>query len=62
MGTREEYKQERLSAWKDYSGKNFEMIDVDGEHYTMISEEHAESFALKMKSAIHRAESMANSV
>ncbi|KXN81002.1 Polyketide synthase PksJ [Leucoagaricus sp. SymC.cos] len=56
MGTKEEYKHDRLSKWKDYSGRHFEMIDVDGEHYTMISEEHVESFAPKMKAAIHRAE------
>ncbi|KAH9487379.1 putative NRPS-like protein biosynthetic cluster [Psilocybe cubensis] len=56
MGTREEYKRDRLSKWKDYSGKNFEMIDVDGEHYTMISEIHVESFAAKMRDALHRAE------
>ncbi|KAH9487375.1 putative NRPS-like protein biosynthetic cluster [Psilocybe cubensis] len=58
MGTREEYKRDRLSKWKEYSGKHFEMIDVDGEHYTMISEEHVESFASKMRAAIHRAEAL----
>lgn len=58
MGTREEYKRDRLSKWKDYSGQHFEMIDVDGEHYTMISEQHVESFASKMRAAIHRAEAL----
>jgi len=58
MGTREEYKLNRLSKWTEYSGPHFEMVDVDGEHYTMISEDHVESFALKMKDAIHRAESL----
>ncbi|KAG5730175.1 hypothetical protein E4T56_gene11710 [Termitomyces sp. T112] len=56
MGTREEYKHNRLSQWEGYSGQHFEMIDVDGEHYTMLSEVHVGSFALKMKNAIHRAE------
>jgi len=56
MGTKEEYKLNRLSKWTEYSGPHFEMVDVDGEHYTMISEDHVESFAPKMKAAIHRAE------
>jgi thioesterase domain-containing protein len=58
MGTREQYKHVRLSKWKDYSGPHFEMVDVDGEHYTMISEVHAESFTRHMKAAIHRAEQL----
>ena len=58
MGTKEEYKLNRLSKWKEYSGPHFEMVDVDGEHYTMISEDNVESFAPKMKAAIHRAETL----
>ncbi|KIJ47617.1 hypothetical protein M422DRAFT_248618 [Sphaerobolus stellatus SS14] len=38
MGNREEFKRLRLSQWKQFSGENFEMVDVDGEHYTMLSE------------------------
>jgi hypothetical protein len=57
MGTREEYKQDRLSVWREYSGRSFEMIDVDGEHYTMLSEEHIDSFSAHMRGALSRAES-----
>jgi thioesterase domain-containing protein len=56
MGTREEFKRDRLSRWKEFSRDGFEMIDVDGEHYTMISEDHVLSFAEKLKAALHRAE------
>ncbi|EPQ59775.1 acetyl-CoA synthetase-like protein [Gloeophyllum trabeum ATCC 11539] len=56
MGTREEYRRERLSAWKEFSGPRFEMVDVDGEHYTMLSEEHIDSFAQKLKQALQRSE------
>lgn len=58
MGKKEEYKRDRLSKWKDYAGKHFEMVDAEGEHYTMISTGHVESFAPKMRDAIHRAESL----
>ena len=57
MGTREEFKRDRLSAWKDFSGNKFEMVDVDGEHYTMLSEQHVASFATHLKEALGRAES-----
>jgi hypothetical protein len=57
MGTREGFKQIRLSVWKEFSGERFEMIDVDGEHYTMLSEEHVGSFAAHMRGALRRAES-----
>ncbi|GLB43617.1 putative acetyl-CoA synthetase-like protein [Lyophyllum shimeji] len=56
MGTREEFKQERLALWKDFARDGFEMVDVDGEHYTMISEEHVASFAEKLRGALARAE------
>ncbi|THH29961.1 hypothetical protein EUX98_g4225 [Antrodiella citrinella] len=56
MGTREEFKRDRLAAWENFSGPRFEMIDVDGEHYTMVSETHVESFAVHLKGALRRAE------
>lgn len=56
MGTREEYKRDRLSAWTEFSGKRFEMVDVDGEHYTMLSDEHVVSFASHLRAALGRAE------
>ncbi|KAH8114413.1 AMP-dependent synthetase and ligase [Phellopilus nigrolimitatus] len=52
MGTRDEFKRDRLSVWKDFSGDRFEMVDVDGEHYTMLAEEHVVSFAEKMRNAM----------
>lgn len=55
MGTREEFKNDRLSAWREFSTR-FEMIDVDGEHYTMLSETHVDSFADKLRGALRRAE------
>ncbi|KAF7346987.1 Acetyl-CoA synthetase-like protein [Mycena venus] len=60
MGTREEYKAERLSQWKDFSGPAFELVDVAGEHYTMLSKENSASFVEKMRDAMHRAEDFAS--
>nr|WJZ49095.1 polyporic acid synthetase [Hapalopilus rutilans] len=58
MGNREEFKRDRLSHWKTFgSKKGVEFVDVDGEHYTMISDEHVESFAKIMVSAMNRAAS-----
>ena len=56
MGTREEFKYNRLSKWKEFTTNGFEMIDVDGEHYTMLAEDHVHSFAEKMKDALSRGE------
>jgi thioesterase domain-containing protein len=56
MGTREEYKRDRLSGWRDFSSDRFEMVDVDGEHYTMLGEDHVNSFAEKLKTAMSRGE------
>jgi thioesterase domain-containing protein len=56
MGTREEFKRDRLSVWKEFSGRKFEMVDVDGEHYTMLSEEHVSSFSAHVRGALCRAE------
>ncbi|KAG6907940.1 putative NRPS-like protein biosynthetic cluster [Tephrocybe rancida] len=56
MGAREEFKQERLSKWEEFAKDGFEMIDVDGEHYTMIGEENVVSFAGKLRIALAGAE------
>ncbi|KAF8079199.1 acetyl-CoA synthetase-like protein [Lyophyllum atratum] len=56
MGTREEFKQDRLSKWEEFSRDGFELVDVDGEHYSMISEDHVISFADKLRAALSRAE------
>ncbi|KIP03659.1 hypothetical protein PHLGIDRAFT_229718 [Phlebiopsis gigantea 11061_1 CR5-6] len=56
MGTREVFKRDRLSRWADFAGaRGVEFIDVDGEHYTMISDDHVASFAQKMVAAMGRA-------
>lgn len=56
MGTREQFKKDRLSAWKGFSGDRFEMIDVEGEHYTMLAAKHVESFAKHLREALKRAD------
>ncbi|KAF9446751.1 acetyl-CoA synthetase-like protein [Macrolepiota fuliginosa MF-IS2] len=61
LGTREEYKQQRLSRWQPLTKSPFEMIDVDGEHYTMISEEHVSSFAEKLRATLARATDLSKS-
>ncbi|CDO74763.1 hypothetical protein BN946_scf185001.g11 [Trametes cinnabarina] len=52
MGTREVYKAKRLSAWQQFSHKKVDFVDVDGEHYTMLSEAHVHSFAKKFTSTL----------
>lgn len=61
MGTREEYKEQRLSRWQAFTQSPFELVDVDGEHYTMISEEHVASFAEKLRATLTRATDLLNS-
>ncbi|KAG6811380.1 putative NRPS-like protein biosynthetic cluster [Tricholoma furcatifolium] len=56
MGTREEFKLKRLSQWAEFAKDEFEMVDVDGEHYTMIAEENVVSFASHLRGALGRAE------
>lgn len=55
LGTPEEYKYQRLAKWESYTQSTFELVDVDGEHYTMIGEDHVMSFADKLRSALGRA-------
>ena len=57
LGTREKYKQDRLSGWREFSGQRFEMVDVDGGHYAMMSDDNVISFAANMRGALCRAES-----
>ncbi|KAI0826674.1 AMP-dependent synthetase and ligase [Trametes gibbosa] len=59
MGTRESYKAYRLAPWRDFSEGEFELVDVDGEHYTMLSETHVRSFANNLTSALDRASARA---
>ncbi|KAJ6507800.1 hypothetical protein C8R47DRAFT_58524 [Mycena vitilis] len=60
MGTREEYKAERLSKWKEFSGPAFELVDVDGEHFTVLSKENTARVADKMRDALRRAADLAS--
>ncbi|EKM78142.1 hypothetical protein AGABI1DRAFT_61174 [Agaricus bisporus var. burnettii JB137-S8] len=55
LGTRYEYKSERLARWEGFNQSRFELVDVDGEHYTMISEDHVVSFAEKLRAVLARA-------
>nr|UVV38562.1 polyporic acid synthetase CorA [Terana caerulea] len=55
MGTREEFKRDRLAGWSEFRTGGVEFVDVDGEHYTMLSEEHVVSFAGRMVAAMSRA-------
>ncbi|KAI0659134.1 AMP-dependent synthetase and ligase [Cubamyces menziesii] len=55
MGTREVYKAERLSPWTQFCSREVDFVDVDGEHYTMLSEAHVRSFASKLTASMDRA-------
>ncbi len=61
LGTREEYKHQRLSRWRTFTQSPFELVDVDGEHYTMLSENHVVSFAKKLRATLSRATKLLNS-
>ncbi|KAJ6587479.1 hypothetical protein DFH09DRAFT_1307708 [Mycena vulgaris] len=58
MGTREEHKAEQLARWENFSGPVFELVDVEGERYTMLSKENSASFADKMREVMHRTEDL----
>ncbi|KAF5359112.1 hypothetical protein D9756_003159 [Leucocoprinus leucothites] len=60
LGTREEYKHQRLAKWESFTQSTFELVDVGGEHYTMIGEDHVVSFANKLRSALARATNLLN--
>lgn len=42
----------KLSKWKDFSWSEPRIHDVDGAHYTMMGAEHVQSFQKKLKAAI----------
>ena len=42
----------KLSKWKDFSWSEPRFHDVDGAHYTMMGQEHVDSFQKKLKSAL----------
>ena len=42
----------KLSKWKDFSWSEPRIHDVDGAHYTMMGAEHVQSFQKKLKTAI----------
>lgn len=60
LGTREEYKSERLARWEGFTQSQFELVDVDGEHYTIVSEDHVVSFAEKLRATLARATDVLN--
>ncbi|KAJ3569707.1 hypothetical protein NP233_g4878 [Leucocoprinus birnbaumii] len=55
LGTREQYKHQRLAKWEAFTQSTFELTDVAGEHYTMIGEDHVASFAEKLRETLARA-------
>ncbi|KAI4153244.1 MAG: hypothetical protein L6R39_001626 [Caloplaca ligustica] len=50
--TREEYRETKLSHWKDFVRENVEFHEVGGEHYTMIGPEHVPRFQESLKRAM----------
>ncbi|KAI0330631.1 acetyl-CoA synthetase-like protein [Cubamyces sp. BRFM 1775] len=54
MGTREVYKAKQLSPWGGFCERGVDFIDVEGEHYTMLSEAHVQPFASKLVDAIEK--------
>lgn len=44
--------EQHLSRWADFSESEPRVHDVDGSHYTMISEEHVGQFQKKLKKAL----------
>lgn len=42
----------KLSKWKDFSWSEPRFHDVDGAHYTMMGQEHVESFQKNLKAAL----------
>ena len=50
--SKEEWKRTRLSKWSDFSESEPRFHDVDGEHYTMIGEQHVLSFQKTFRRAL----------
>lgn len=53
--TLEEYKRDYIAPWKEFAD-HFEMLDVDGGHYGMLSEDNVDCFAEKLRAALARGE------
>jgi acyl-CoA synthetase (AMP-forming)/AMP-acid ligase II/thioesterase domain-containing protein len=51
--SREEWVNEHLSKWRDFSQTEPRFHEVGGAHYTMIGPEHVTGFAAKLKEALH---------
>lgn len=50
--SKKEWLEGPLSKWRDFVGEAPRYHEVDGAHYTMISPEHVQRFAKKLKSAL----------
>lgn len=49
---RHDWVENRLSAWKGYVREDVRFRDVQGEHYTMLNEEHAAGFAKTLRNVL----------
>ncbi|KAF2103337.1 acetyl-CoA synthetase-like protein [Rhizodiscina lignyota] len=49
---KEEWFEEQLTKWKDFSNTPPRFHDADGEHFSMIGAEHVRSFQKKLKAAM----------
>jgi thioesterase domain-containing protein len=47
---------ETFDSWRAMTKGGYEMVDVDGDHYTIISDDNVGQFANKMRAALHRAD------
>ncbi|KAF2728964.1 putative non-ribosomal peptide synthase-like protein [Polyplosphaeria fusca] len=48
------WRAKHLNKWADFCASTMRMHDVDGSHYTMISQEHVFSFQKKLRAALRR--------
>ena len=50
--TKAQWRDEKLAEWNDFTTSKARFHDVDGEHYTMMGEEHVHAFQRKLKAAM----------
>ena len=50
--TKQQWRDEKLAEWNDFTTSEARFHDVDGEHYTMMGEEHVHAFQRKLKAAL----------
>ncbi len=55
-GTRQEWLDGQLSRWADFTRTQPTFIEVDGEHYTLMSPQHVQTFQATLRRELARAE------